>query len=320
MSVNVVLVTYNRKDCLEVLLNSLIKQTYKINNIFILDNNSNDGTDTLLSNYGVLDSVTIKHNVWYKKTFQGIVFHYQRNEFNTGGSGGFSKVISKALEYECDYIWIMDDDVAPESDCLEILCSKMLDGVVACVPNRTDKNFQDCAWISFDLDRVFAPGLTSSRKICAEHPLTRETYSVVDFPFEGPLIRFDVMKKVGTSDPSYFIICDDTDYATRVKKYGEITFVTRAKLHRQLAKLSDNSSNNEQLNWKNYYALRNYILFMKKYGTSWGARKFNAAINLVYWNIRAIKSKSIKNIKIVNMAILDGWKGKTGKTVEPGDM
>ena len=40
---------------------------------------------------------------------------------NTGGAGGFEYGMKKALEYDCDYVWIMDDDAYPRDNCLERL-------------------------------------------------------------------------------------------------------------------------------------------------------------------------------------------------------
>ena len=130
---------------------------------------------------------------------------------------------------------------------------------------------------------------------------------------------FDIIKKIGTSDPSYFIICDDTDYAIKVQDYTPIVFVTNAILHRQLAtKSTSDKSVTDDFDWKMYYSIRNSILFMKKNGKTWRARYINIPVNFFYWNLRAIKSLSLKNIYVVNKAMLDGILNKKGRTVLPG--
>ncbi len=319
--VNVVLVTFNRKKCLEVLLEALTKQTEAISRVFIYDNNSNDGTEKMLKDKGYISYDELVKDTWFNTHTSKFDVLYIKSSVNSGGSGGFSKVIEKSLEYECDYLWIMDDDVQPEQNCLEILCKGMSEGIHACIPNRTDEYFEDNVWVEFDLKRMIAPGLTSTRKTKIVHPLQKDNYLVKDFPFEGPLIRFETVKKIGPSNASYFIICDDTDYAMQVQKYGKISFMTNATLHRQLAKFDNYSKDKrERLNWKDYYALRNYIIFIKKYGEKWGTRKFNSIFNLVYWNFRAIKSGSLHNIKVINKAIIDGILNRTGKTVNLGSL
>ena len=319
MNINVVLVTYNRKQCLEILLNALKNQTKKISNVFIFDNNSNDGTLSMLHLNGYVNSDTVTDCTWNKYDRSYFNIHYFKSKVNSGGSGGFNQVITEALKYECDYVWIMDDDVEPENNCLEILCSNLDREHQASIPNRTDNYFEDNVWVDFDLKRCFAPGLTSTRKKKICHPLTQKLYEVKDFPFEGPLISYQIMKQIGPSDSKYFIICDDTDYALNVQKFTKIFFCSEAVLHRQLAKYDKAKQNQkESINWKQYYSIRNYIAIMKKYGENFGAKYFNIMFNFIYWNIRALKTMSIKNVKYVNKAIIDGTFDKMGKTVEPG--
>lgn len=52
MKICATIVTYNRKDCLDKLLNALLNQTYPIDKILIFDNNSSDGTVDYLANNG----------------------------------------------------------------------------------------------------------------------------------------------------------------------------------------------------------------------------------------------------------------------------
>lgn len=97
-------VTYNRKEKLAKNIESLLKQSYQLNEIYIIDNNSTDGTEEFINNI-------IKDNTLIK---------YVKLPENIGGSGGFSKGIEIIINNKnSDYIWGMDDDAYPDKDALQ---------------------------------------------------------------------------------------------------------------------------------------------------------------------------------------------------------
>lgn len=81
-------------------INSLRKQTYPIDNLCVINNGSTDGTYE-----------------WLLEQQDLTVIHQE----NLGGAGGFSRGVQYAYEDGADWIWMMDDDVYPESNCLEQL-------------------------------------------------------------------------------------------------------------------------------------------------------------------------------------------------------
>ena len=97
-----IVVTYNRKMLLEECLDAILNQNYDIAKIVIIDNNSNDGTSKLIKEkYDCNDRI-----------------EYIKLNKNIGGAGGFYEGIKYARNFQCDYIWIMDDDTIPQEDCL----------------------------------------------------------------------------------------------------------------------------------------------------------------------------------------------------------
>ena len=103
-----VIVTYNRIKLLKECLNAVLSQTYKVHKIVLIDNASTDGTADLFIKGGEYDKDVID---------------YRRMETNLGGAGGFYEGIKICRDMECDYVWIMDDDTIPYTDCLEKLMS-----------------------------------------------------------------------------------------------------------------------------------------------------------------------------------------------------
>jgi GT2 family glycosyltransferase len=94
-------VTYNRLDLLKECVTALQQQTTPAARILIVNNGSTDDTA------GWLDEQT---DLW--------VIHQE----NLGGAGGFYRGVKEAFDAGYEAVWLMDDDVIPDSDALEKLC------------------------------------------------------------------------------------------------------------------------------------------------------------------------------------------------------
>ena len=315
--VGVVIVTYNRKEYLKKLIKSLYEQTYDVKNIFILDNHSNDGTDEYIKNEFQISKV------FEDKILEGIskenmkIFYY-RNSNNSGGAGGFNKAFELVNQMDLfEYIWVMDDDVIPEKECLECLIKFQSEDRMITIPNRTDENYVDQICTNINLTNPFKIFM-KKKTVCKVNKINaeQECIDIVDMPFEGPLINMKLLRKVGLPDKDYFIQFDDTDFATRSIKHTKIGFIIKAKLHKQIISASNKK---RMMNWKDYYAYRNDILFCRKYGKNIFVKYLTPIF--LYGNLilRAIIKRKWKNIKVINKAFIDGYIGKKGKTVNPGD-
>jgi GT2 family glycosyltransferase len=306
-----VLVTYNRKKCLSRLLEALENQSYSLSGIFIFNNNSKDGTKDYLTSKG------------YKQYLKGqeqnekIVFNSSEN---LGGSGGFANAIKIASQLDYDYLWIMDDDVLPELNCLELLIKELVNyNVKVAIPSRNDRYYKDRICKSFDFKSVlkYCP---YSRKNVIQYPLTQDVYYVADMPFEGPLIDIELVRKVGIPNEGFFLEYDDSDYAQRLQNYSKIIYVTHAVLHRQLAKrqININSNKKDLYNWRTYYVLRNNIIFDRKYGQNVWVRIISPRLLLIHKLLKSIlDGYSKNNIPILFKAYHDGMHKKMGKRVDP---
>ena len=97
-----VVVTFNRKQMLVECVEALLNQTIKPDKILVLDNASTDGTKDLLIEKDLFDKIV-----------------YKRLKNNMTAAGGFYWGMRCAYNLGADYLWIMDDDVAPKEDALE---------------------------------------------------------------------------------------------------------------------------------------------------------------------------------------------------------
>ncbi len=104
-----VIVTYNNISMLKVLLEDLLHQTRKPDEIIVVDNASHDTTGKILT-----------------EEFSDVI--YFKLPENTGSAGGYHEGIKIALENNNDLILTLDDDVTMPEDALEELL-KGLDGL-----------------------------------------------------------------------------------------------------------------------------------------------------------------------------------------------
>ncbi|WP_304134419.1 glycosyltransferase [Limosilactobacillus coleohominis] len=315
-----VLVTYNRKKCLSKVIQGLHNQTHKINRVFIFDNDSTDDTLNYLRNNEFKIIYSTSDISKLKKSDTKVVFH---NNENLGGSGGFSNAINYASSFNYDYMWIMDDDVYPEPDCLQTMLDTMATAKTdASIPNRTDENYRDNVVTGIDF-KNFLKYTPYSRKQIMREPATKDYYYVVDMAFEGPLIKTELVRKIGAPDDGFFLEYDDSDYAQRIQKYSRIAFVSKARLHRQLAKKGDTTfkfkGRKDQYNWRTYYTLRNNIIFDRRYGQNWMVKHISPRLLFIHKYVKSIKDGMGKNnIPILKKAYRDGMHGRMGKRIDPG--
>ena len=105
-TVAVVVVTFNRADLLRRMLAGLAALTRQPDAVIVVDNASTDHTRQVLEEAGNRALLAI---------------HEDRN---LGGAGGFHRGVREAYDRGYDRIWLMDDDVVPAPDCLDVLLAQ----------------------------------------------------------------------------------------------------------------------------------------------------------------------------------------------------
>ncbi|MEO5665873.1 MAG: glycosyltransferase, partial [Nocardioides sp.] len=131
-SIAVVIVTFNRADLLVRMLDGLAAQTHRPDAVIVIDNASTDHTRA------VLDART------------DLPLHVTTTEHNLGGAGGFHVGMRAAYDAGWDRIWLMDDDVVPDPDCLAVLMATD-EACLMAVRDDIDGNLIEKAAIRFDL-------------------------------------------------------------------------------------------------------------------------------------------------------------------------
>ncbi len=215
--VQAVVVTYNRKEMLVECIEALLAQTFPLERLIILNNNSTDGTVDYLWERGYLDMPLI---------------HLENMEKNLGGAGGFSEGMRIARDLGSDWIWIMDDDVIPEPDCLQALIDadariegkvsflasaiRGTQGEVMNVPKLDRRQFNRyCDWYQY---------------------LDEGIVEIVKATFASLLICSDAVIQCGLPWAPFFIWGDDSEYTQRIiRDFGPAYMVGKSKaVHKRI--------------------------------------------------------------------------------------
>lgn len=209
--IEVVVVTYNRKEMLVQCLEAILNQTYEVKRIIIVDNNSTDGTEEYLKERGLLKEHKIS-------------FH--RLDTNTGGAGGFYAGMKLTRESVPDWVWIMDDDVIPEKSCLEEL-------IKADEVTKEEVSFYASSIRNKD-------GLAMNVPKINRDQFTKYTdwYQYLEFgmvrivkaTFVSLLINGKAIQKCGLPWAPFFIWGDDSEYTQRIiRDFGPAYMVGKSK-------------------------------------------------------------------------------------------
>jgi rhamnopyranosyl-N-acetylglucosaminyl-diphospho-decaprenol beta-1,3/1,4-galactofuranosyltransferase len=259
-TVAVVVVTYNRAALLTRMLAGLAALDRTPDAVIVVDNASTDHTAT------VLDGVT------------DLKLQVIRPDDNLGGAGGFHAGVAAAFEQGFDRIWLMDDDVVPAPDCLDVLMAVDEDCLMA-VREDTAGRLVEKAAITFDLRNPLRmkPKTAMVETVYGSRARMPELVEIENVAFEGFLVRRRVVEAIGLPDPGYFIFYDDVDFALRARRAGfRIWAVRDAVLVRQL----DFDQQHDLAGWKGYYMYRNLFTVHLRYGE-------NAMVRSKPWLITA---------------------------------
>lgn len=186
MTTCAVVVTYNRIELLQKCLDALLGQSCKLDNVYVIDNGSTDGTRSYLA---------------AREDELAVIF----SETNGGGAGGFSQGIARALSDGCDYIWVMDDDAEPTLDAHQALqtATELLG----------DREFSFLASTVTD----FTGQLVATHVSPSGRTLSDIGCSQIEFSsFVGTYISADYARRTFLPVADFFIHHDDLEYTSRL--------------------------------------------------------------------------------------------------------
>jgi len=271
----VVVVSHNRKKLLGECLDSLLKQTYPLDAIYIIDNCSTDGTCEYLMDKdfvsltvpavaGPLETVKIIPLPLFSN--KKVEICYIRMEENTGGAGGFHEGVKRCHQTGYDWLWLMDDDLVVCDDSLRTLVEKknslrlslgrsfILNSLVLSKEKKDNNTF---AFPMQELSKKGYPKMGVFYKHLSEitDKLEDGLYEWA-CPFNGTFIPNQVISEVGLPNSQLYIKGDEKEYFWRVlKKFRIYTVVKSRAFHPEFK--------DSGFDWKEYYNIRNMFVVNK---------------------------------------------------------
>lgn len=301
-----IVVTYNRKFLLIRCLESLIKNTKRVDAIYIIDNASTDGTSNFLYKKGYISANNVERSdISYKYKTRRVRIKYIRLSMNTGGAGGFYEGLKCAYNDGYAWFWIMDDDVEIVKNGLE----KMLKytKIAQCI--HPAKRYYDGEKIRFEgyFDLRFPKTVFFKEDISFKNG---KDFTFINYGcFEGMLIHREIVKKIGFPDKRFFITWDDTIYGFLASLYTNNIYINEVVLIKRL-KSSIHSLTGKQVwrmsNLATFHYIKNYFIvfeYLKKFGTL----SFLAYIFLIIKCIRMSLGALLHELNFKKIFLI--WKG-----------
>lgn len=268
--VGIVTVTYNSGPVLQPFLDCILEQTHSNFVLYVIDNVSTD------------DSVAIT------KTYSDPRIVLFENSVNTGVAGGNNQGIFAALKDQCDFIWILNNDVEFESTYLEKL-----------VTASEEKNYSIITskmMYYFDKSLIWYAGSYFHKRSgnMASHIGMRETdkgqYNQdkeVDYaPTCSVLVKKEVFEDIGFMDEQYFAYYDDTDFLLRAHLDGKhkMWYIGDVEFYHKIGQSSKSKEGGiRKFKFGDFHiklTTRNKVYYLRKQKT------FIAFVNLIYFYFR----------------------------------
>lgn len=241
-----IVVTKDRLNYLKKCVEALKNQNRKPDEIIVINNASNDGTEKWLEEQ---EGITVIH------------------QENLGSSGGQWRGIREAYQKNHDWFWCMDDDTIPESDALKaMLVTKeaSLDstGLLCSMVKWTNGDTHNMNIPNADFDRLLY-------KVWNDNNF-REAgiLPISSCSFVSVLIARRAVEEVGLPLKEFFIWLDDAEFTLRISSSFHCYQVIKSiALHDTVMNTGADLGNlNEKSVFKFKHYLRNqtYMLLKKK--------------------------------------------------------
>lgn len=276
-----VIVTYNRLTLLKECIAALEQQTFSDFDIIVVNNNSTDGTGEYLSS---IEKKRIK------------VINLNKN---IGGAGGFNAGLRYSVEHGYSHTWLMDDDVIPSHNSLEILSNY----------KKTEQYgflSSSVLWTDGSYAAMNIPKFIAGTTIDSPEAKVRQATFVSFF------IPSDVVLNVGLPIKDFFIWGDDFEYSLRISEKFPCYFVKESKV---IHKMKINAGSNIALDVperipRYFYAFRNEYYVYNTRGLKWKSYYWLKCILNATRIIFIAKDNKKERLAILKKGVVAGKKFK----------
>lgn len=315
-----VVVTYNRKELLTRCLDALLAQSHRPDAIYIIDNNSTDGTYE-----GLLDRrLIVPLSGWEEGMRESVrtirpsspgeghvAIHYVKMPENSGGAGGFHEGMSRGAAAGFDWLWLMDDDLEPFANALEALVGKkrFLEEasprpfLLNCLVLSNDPADGDT--LAFPLQEITAKGYP---RFGVYHWRLSEVADKISHglyhwacPFNGTFLPARAVTEIGLPNKELYIRGDEQDYLWRAAKKMDVYTVIDSRACHPKPRV-------DAFDWKQYYHIRNMFVVNGHFNYRWLRN-----LKLIVLSLALGLRHGRRGTALVVRAIADGLAGRLGK-------
>lgn len=296
-----VLVTYRRPAALAITLQRLTEQERTLDRLVVVDNApSADSRATVSGASGIAPAVD----------------HLEMTE-NLGFTGGVAAGMLHVLELADDGDWIVvldDDDPVPYPTVLSEL-ERFAEQMLAKDPRTAGVALHGGRfdWRRGQIARVRDAELRGAVKV--DHVAGNGV----------PFYRVGAIRDAGTFHAPLFFGLSEIEFGLRLTRAG-YSFYAHGDLWLRRRQDTDRLGLDLRpawrlapMNWRRYYVLRNSIYMLRRFehtGTALRVALVNVGKPIV--NLPLEPRLAARHLAVNIRACLDGWRGRMGRTVEPG--
>lgn len=288
--IGIIIVNYNGEKYTNDCIKSVLKSSYQNYLVIVVDNASTDNSVRLL------------------EEFNNKIVIIKNNE-NLGFSGANNIGIKYALENECEYVLLLNNDTEIDKELIKNMVDASIKNNNAIISpkiyyyDEPNKIWSAGGGLNWKKGLSFHYGQDEVDK--GQFDQQKE----IDFATGCCiLIHKSVFDKIGFLAEEYFLYFEDTDFCVRAKRAGiKIIYEPKAKLWH---KVSSTTGGEESLITL-YYGNRNRLYFNNKFNNKnklyWLSYFYiTRLIKFLNWTIKG----KIEKIKIISEAIYDYRNGK----------
>jgi GT2 family glycosyltransferase len=284
--IGLIIALHNQKQHLRAMLDSLLLQSESHFKIYLIDNNSSDGSELVLKEY---------------KDSHNLDFSYTRLNANTGYAGGTNSGARLAIKDACEYLFILNPDVILHKDCIRELISLITsDNNIVCTGPLILRHYKNTPDIIQEYGGKVNFRKGTLKKFYAGKNINKVELPVIletDFISGGAcMIRSEIFQKAGMLEESYFAYFDEIDLYHRIDSLGKFKKLVTSKAI--LWHNHDWSPSNPIAYYVEYYlAERNKYLYFYRFNL-YISIFVTALVDIVKFPVRFIWFKKVCNYKL----------------------
>lgn len=240
----IVITTFNRANYLAGLMDSIAALDPAPDGIIVVNNASTDSTTSVIDRAREqlaalpLPIPVVEHEL----------------ERNSGGAGGFSAGVERALAEGAQWMWLMDDDVTCVPGAIGAF-GPWMDKYDVLVGRRYDAAGEPFFW-----QHTFNTFLGIPLPVRGDVFARSNEFATNVGCFEGILLHEDAVRAAGLPDPRFFLNWDDTTYGWLMSLQRPVRYVNEFVLHKARAQRSVDLGIrhlNDSSDLSRYYVMRN---------------------------------------------------------------